>query len=169
MNKKILAVLLATLMSATMFAGMTTVSAEDDEKVPTIIEEVTQEDIDKFNKGISGGGKALPDMKVLDVWNTEHLLNKWRVHGEVKNNGTVSAGYQQTYFFRDWDGPNNSTLGRYIHSLGFGPGVTKLPYTPKFSMSGTNDILCYADFWDQVDEVDDSFEDNTREETLQFS
>jgi len=30
-----------------------------------------------------------------------------------------------------------------------------------------NTLCC--DFWDQVDEVDDSFEDNTREETLQFS
>jgi len=43
MNKKIVAIMLATLMSATMFAGMATVTAEEDEYLKEVKDHVTPE------------------------------------------------------------------------------------------------------------------------------
>ena len=43
MNKKIVAILMVTMMSATMFAGIATVSAEDDDFMNEVKEHVTPE------------------------------------------------------------------------------------------------------------------------------
>ncbi|MEA2053591.1 MAG: CARDB domain-containing protein [Candidatus Thermoplasmatota archaeon] len=139
---KILTMVLAALMTATIFASVLAANSD----------------------GQSTGYK--PDMVVKDIWVTKHL-SKWRVHADVKNIGPVYAGAQWTYFYKDYKESGEECLGNWYHALGFRPGITKYPYTPKFSMSGTQEINVIADFFDQVDESDET--NNMRTEYITFS
>jgi hypothetical protein len=161
MNKKMLAVMLATLMSATMLAGMTTVTAEE-EKIPTIIGEIgTEEEIQKLREeakyqketnSLSG-----PDMQVTDIWLTAYG-NRWIIHADVTNTGDTWAEAQYTYFFKEYGTEDQSCLGSFLHGLGFGAGITKYPFTQPKDLDGEISITVIADYWD--DEPDELNENN---------
>ncbi len=123
MKKKVLAIMLATLMSATMFAGMATVTAEEDEYIKEIQDNVTLEQWveieDLLNKETES--RALPDLipkpGSFDQGEDERL---WV---QAHNDGPVRSLPFPTNFFLDPFGGNHG-IGREWVYLGLGSGCT---------------------------------------------
>ena len=123
MNKKIVAILMVTLMSATMFAGMATVTAEEDEYLKEVKEHVTPEqwvEIEELlNKETESRALAdlIPKPGSFDQGDDERL---WV---QAHNDGDAWARPFATNFYLDPYGSNHG-IGRDWVYLGLSAGAT---------------------------------------------
>jgi len=163
MNKKIVAILMVTMMSATMFAGIATVSAEDDDFMNEVKEHVTPEQWaeieDLINKNEQS--RSLPDLNITDFDQAQDE----KLWAEVWNKGDGWCKPFDVYFHIDNSGWQS--IGRDIVWLGLSSGSTVWTNSNSCPLSGTFDCRAWADKDGKVSETDDG--NNKAFDTFSFS
>lgn len=161
MNRKILAVCLATLMSATMFAGMST--AEEDEYINEIKDHVTPEQWVEIQKLIkeSEGSKSLPDLEIASFEEEDDVLWAW-----IYNSGNAySPAFDvrfHVYYGGGWQ-----AVGRDIVWLGLTIGSYVWTKSNTVQQSGSLYSRAWVDMYDNIYEEDDN--NNEAYDTFSFS
>lgn len=139
MNKKIVAILMVTLMSATMFAGMATVTAEEDEYLKEVKDHVTPEQWVEIEDLINNNEKSLlkADLTIKSFTKT----GDDKLEATVKNIGDAWALPFSTLFKIYVDGTWES-VGRDWVLSGLRVGYSVDTYSNV--ITDTGEIDCWA-------------------------
>jgi hypothetical protein len=163
MKKKVLAVLLATLMSATMFAGMATVTAEEDEYLKEVKDHVTPEqwvEIEKLIKE-SEGSKSLPDLEITSFEENADVLWAYVYNSGNKYASAFDVRFH-VYYGSEWQ-----AVGRDIVWLGLTIGSYVWTNSNTVQQSGSLYSRAWVDMFEKVPEEDD--DNNEAYDTFTFS
>jgi hypothetical protein len=168
MKKKVLAIMLATLMSATMFAGMATVTAEEDEYLKEVKEHVTPEQwveieelIGKYEKS-----RSLPDLTFED--NTFQKTGDDTLKAQAYNEGPIASLPCSVLFETDEDEDDDwESVGRYWIWLGLRSGQKK--WTESNEITDTGQIKCRATINPSGNVPESDYDNNQVEDTFTFS
>ena len=152
MKKKILAILLATLMTATMFACIPSVSSEEESLLAEQKNHVTPEqwaDIEELlaqNKG----SRSLPDLEIIEFDMKDDVL--W---ADIYNSGNAYAHAFDVRFHVYYDSEWKA-CGRDIVWLGLMIGNTVWTNSQEVVYSGYLNSRAWADMYNDLAESDDT-------------
>ncbi len=163
MKKKVLAVLLATLMSATMFAGMAIVTADEKECFDKgAVEWVNIYKMsDKELKELQNSKSTDLQIYAIDVG---HLIgtNYFRVKYKLYVTSTFTDTFDDRLWIDDYIIEDHEHDNEYMWVGQNGPYYSTWFNTPGYE-KGYFDIKVHTDFGEDVDEVDDDNNDDTEE------
>jgi len=123
MKKKVLAIMLATLMSATMFAGMATVTAEEDEYLKEVKDHVTPEQWVEIEELLNKESKSRSYADLIPLPGSFDQGEDERLYVKVHNDGDAWARPFATNFYLDPNGGDHG-IGRDWVYLGLSAGAT---------------------------------------------
>lgn len=143
---------MATLMSATMFAGMATVSAEEDEYLKEIKDHVTPEEWVEIEELINKNEKSrsLPDLEIIEFDMKDDVL--W---ADIYNSGNAYAHAFDVRFHVYYDSEWKA-CGRDIVWLGLMIGNTVWTNSQEVVYSGYLNSRAWADMYNNLAESDDT-------------
>lgn len=153
MNKKFLAILMATLMTATILAGIATVTAEENPMLEEQKEHVTPEQWAEIEELLAENQEKgfLPDLEIIDsTFQSYEGVMGWKLKAKTWNRGFAYAHIFATTFIVDGD-----SVGNYIYWLGLRSGQSKWGYSYAFSASGEKWCTVWADMENHLIEIYD--------------
>jgi hypothetical protein len=152
MNKKIVIYMLSMLVLTSLIVKIPVAQSQDDIATNYEDDSLTEIEIESMIDSNLEQSVA-PDLTVLSqVCVSNDGGNTWRIEAAVKNIGTGYAIPDYTYFFTDFEQPEQVCQGRFFHGLGFAPGATKYPFSVLFEASGSTLVTTFADYLDWVEE-----------------
>lgn len=163
MKRKILAVFMAMLMSATVLASFSTVTADDEDWMKEIQDHVTPEQWIEIQKLLKKNEetKSLPDLDIIDFDQGQDEI----LWAEVWNKGDGYASAFDVYFHvydSGWQ-----SIGRDIVWLGLASGWTVWTNSQSCPLSGTFNCRAWADMEGDLEETND--DNNQAYGTFSFS
>ena len=146
MKKKVLAIMLATLMSATMFAGMATVTAEEDEYLKEVKDHVTPEQWVEIEELLNKESKSRSYADLIPLPGSFDQGEDERLYVKVHNDGDAWARPFVTSFRIYPDGLSESyeNVGNDWVYLGLAAGTTS-------RWLSSNSVSYSGEYWCEVE------------------